>query len=125
MMDQMLELWVSSQIEWAKLKWMLGAGERWRPGTPLKILVAAYNGARNTGEDVRVEEILRQIRRVLGEKNVQLSVPTLNFDLSRGYFGDATQVRLPYVFPPFISREVPKYDGVVACVGEDGAVTTG
>jgi polysaccharide pyruvyl transferase WcaK-like protein len=117
MMDQMLELWVSSQIEWAKLKWMLGAGERWRPGTPLKILVAAYNGARNTGEDVRVEEILRQIRRVLGEKNVQLSVPTLNFDLSRGYFGDAAQVRLPYVFPPFISREVPKYDGVVACVG--------
>jgi polysaccharide pyruvyl transferase WcaK-like protein len=96
---------------------MLGSGRRWQPGDKLKLLVAAYNGARNTGEDVRVEEILRQIRRVLGEQNVELSVPTLNFDLSRGYFGDAKQVQLPYVFPPFISKEVPKYDGVVACVG--------
>jgi polysaccharide pyruvyl transferase WcaK-like protein len=117
MMDQMLELWVSGLIEAAKFEWMLGAGQRWRPGMKLKLLVAAYNGARNTGEDVRVEEILRQIRQVLGEQNVELSVPTLNFDLSRGYFGNATQIQLPYVFPPFISREVPKYDGVVACVG--------
>ena len=117
MMDQMLELWVSGLIESARLKWMLGSGRRWQPGDKLKLLVAAYNGARNTGEDVRVEEILRQIRRVLGEQNVELSVPTLNFDLSRGYFGNATQIELPYVFPPFISKEVPKYDGVVACVG--------
>ena len=117
MMDQMLELWVSGLLESARFKWMLGTGRRWQPGDKLKLLVAAYNGARNTGEDVRVEEILRQIRRVLGEDKVELSVPTLNFDLSRGYFGDATQVRLPYVFPPFISKEVPKYDGVVACVG--------
>src|SRR5215470_17581480 len=105
MMDQMLELWVSSLIESARFKWMLGAGKRWQPGDKLKLLVAAYNGARNTGEDVRVEEILRQIRRVLGEDKVELSVPTLNFDLSRGYFGNAKQILLPYVFPPFISRE--------------------
>src|SRR3989304_4983998 len=117
MMDQVLELWVGSLIEMAKVRGMRGSGRRWRPGKPLEFLVAAYNGARNTGEDVRVEEIVRQIRAILGEKNVRLSVPTLNFDLTRGYFGNAAQVQLPYVFPPFLSREVPKYDGVVACLG--------
>jgi polysaccharide pyruvyl transferase WcaK-like protein len=117
MMDQVLEVWVSGLIELSKLRWMLGAGEQWRPGTPLKLLVIAYNGARNTGEDVRVEEICRQIRRVLGAENARLTVPTLNFDLTRGYFGDAAQVALPYVFPPFLYREVPKHDGAVACLG--------
>ena len=117
MMDQFLELWVGSLIELAKTRWMLGSGRRWHPGEPLEFLVAAYNGARNTGEDVRVEEIVRQIRAILGPSNVRLSVPTLDFNLTRGYFGDAAQVQLPYIFPPFLSREVPKYDGVVACLG--------
>ncbi|HWP83875.1 MAG TPA: polysaccharide pyruvyl transferase family protein [Terriglobia bacterium] len=117
MMDQVLELWVGSLIEWSKACWMLGGGRHWQPGAPLELLVVAYNGARNTGEDVRVEETVRQIRAILGEKNVRLSVPTLNFELTRGYFGDARQVLLPYIFPPFLSREVPRYDGVVACLG--------
>jgi polysaccharide pyruvyl transferase WcaK-like protein len=117
MMDQILELWVGGLIEKARLKWMLGAGQRWKPGTPLNLLVAAYNGARNTGEDVRVEEIVRQVRRILGPEHVRMAVPTLNFDLTSGYFGDAAQVRLPYIFPPFISQEVPKYDGAIACLG--------
>ena len=47
---------------------MLGAGRPWQPGEKLKLLFAGYNGTRNTGSDVRVEEMLRQVRRVLGEK---------------------------------------------------------
>jgi polysaccharide pyruvyl transferase WcaK-like protein len=96
---------------------MLGAGQTWRPGDKLKLLFAGYNGTRNTGSDVRVEEILRQVRRVLGAENLALSVMTQNFDLTRGYFGDARQVRLPDVFPPFLQREVPLHDGVIACEG--------
>ena len=42
---------------------------------------------------------------------------TQNFDLTRGYFGDAQQVHLPDVFPPFLHSEVRKSDGVVACEG--------
>ena len=45
------------------------------------------------------------------------TVMTQNFDLTRGYFGDAQQVHLPDVFPPFLHSEVPKHDGVVACEG--------
>ncbi len=66
---------------------------------------------------VRVEEMLRQIRRILGPENIELSVMTQNFDLTRGYFGDAAQVHLPDVFPPFLHAEVGKNHGVVACEG--------
>jgi polysaccharide pyruvyl transferase WcaK-like protein len=117
MTDLLLEAWVSGLIEFNKFEWMLGAGEAWKPGTKLKLLFAGYNGTRNTGSDVRVEEILRQVRSILGPKNVELSVMSQNFELTRGYFGDAKQVHLPDAFPPFLHSEVRKNDGVVACEG--------
>jgi polysaccharide pyruvyl transferase WcaK-like protein len=117
MMDFVLEAWVSALIELNKLQWMLGVSRRWRPGEKLKLLFAGYNGSRNTGSDVRVEEILRQIRRILGPENSAFSVMTFNFDLTRGYFGDARQVYLPNVFPPFLHTEVARHNGVVACEG--------
>jgi hypothetical protein len=67
MMDLVLEGWVGSLIELTHVLWMLGAGRPWQPGEKLKLLFAGYNGTRNTGSDVRVEEMLRQVRRVLGE----------------------------------------------------------
>lgn len=117
MMDLVLEAWVSGIIEVSKLKWMLGSGQSWTPGEKLKLFFTGYNGTRNTGADVRVEEMLRQLRHVLGEPNVEFSVLTQNFDLTRGYFEKTTQVHLPDIFPPMLYREVPKYDGVVACEG--------
>src|SRR2546425_13092906 len=42
---------------------------------------------------------------------------TQNFAFTRGYFGDATQVHLPDIFPPFLYREVRRHHGVVACEG--------
>ena len=117
MMDFVLEAWVSSIIEGRKIQWMMGKGEPWQPGEKLKLLFAGYNGTRNTGADVRVEEMLRQIRRILGPENVDLSMMTFNFDRSRGYFEGTSQVRLPDIFPPFLANEVPKHHGVVACEG--------
>jgi polysaccharide pyruvyl transferase WcaK-like protein len=117
MMDFVLEAWVSSLIELNKLVWILGAGKPWQPGTKLKLLFAGYNGTRNTGSDLRVEEILRQVRRILGPENISLSVMSQNFELTRGYFGDARQVHLPDVYPPFLHSVVRENDGVVACEG--------
>jgi len=117
MMDLVLEGWVSSLIELNKIQWVLGAGKPWQPGAKLKLLFAGYNGTRNTGSDVRVEEIVRQVRHILGADNISLSVMTQNFEYSRGYFGDARQVHLPDVYPPFLHSEVRKNDGVVACEG--------
>jgi polysaccharide pyruvyl transferase WcaK-like protein len=117
MMDFILEAWVSSSIERAKAGWMLGAGKRWQPGEKLKLLFAGYNGTRNMGSDVRVEEMLRQIRHILGAERVDFSVMSQNFDFSRGYFEGTKQVHLPDIFPPFLANEVPRHDGVVACEG--------
>ncbi len=117
MMDLVLEAWVSGLIELTKIQWMLGARSRWTPGEKLRLLFAGYNGTRNTGSDVRVEEMLRQVRRILGAENLALSVMTQSFERSRGYFGDARQVHLPAIFPPFLYDEVRRQHGVVACEG--------
>ena len=39
----------------------------WEPGQKVKVLLAGYNGARNTGSDVRVSAIAEQLRKRLGD----------------------------------------------------------
>src|SRR6185437_9849996 len=102
MMDFILESWVSSNIERAKLGWMLGKGKPWQQGEKLKLLFAGYNGTRNMGSDVRVEEMLRQIRHILGAEQVALSVMSQKLEFTRGYFDGSAQVHLPDIFPPFL-----------------------
>src|ERR1700693_344938 len=117
MMDFLLEAWVSASIEKSKAAWMLGKGKLWQPGEKLKLLFAGYNGTRNMGSDVRVEEMLRQLRHILGVDRVAFSVMTQIPKFSSGYFESTAQVHLPDIFPPFLSDEVPKHHGVVACEG--------
>ena len=104
MMDFILEAWVSSIIEKSKAGWMLGENKPWEPGENLKLLFAGYNGTRNTGSTSRVEEMLRQIRHILGADNVAFSVMTQNFERSQGYFDASTQVHLPDIFRHFFPR---------------------
>ena len=117
MMDLLLEAWVSASIEKAKIGWVLGRGTPWKNGEKLKLLFAGYNGTRNTGSDVRVEEMLRQLRHILGPQNVDFSVMSQNLTYSEKYFAGTRQVHLPDIFPPFLAREVPLHHGVVACEG--------
>src|SRR5256885_15781891 len=117
MMDFVLEAWVSSLIEISKVGWMLGKGAAWQPGEKLKLLFAGYNGTRNMGSDTRVEEMLRQIRHILGAENVACTVMSQNLKFSQKYFEGSKQVPLPDIFPPFLFDEIPKHHGVVACEG--------
>ena len=86
MMDLVLEAWVSALIEKSKAGWMLGKGKPWQPGEKLKLLFAGYNGTRNMGSDVRVEEMLRQLRHILGAERVAFSVMTQVPKFSAGVF---------------------------------------
>src|SRR5258707_4857539 len=117
MMDFILEAWVSSSVERTRASWMLGAGKPWQPGEKLKLLFAGYNGTRNMGSDVRVDEMLRQIRHILGAEQVDFSVMSQILFSPKSYFEGTRQVHLPDIFPPFLSSEVPKHHGVVACEG--------
>src|SRR5262252_3627666 len=117
MTDFLLVAWMSALIELQRLGWMFGRGKRWAPGEKLKLLFAGYNGTRNTGSDVRVQEMIRQVRHVLGPEHTDFSVMTQNFDRTKGYFQGTRQVHLPDVFPPFLFQEVRQNHGVIACEG--------
>ena len=58
-MDRLLAIIVRLVVwlaRWVKplSRWGLCRYEQWTPGTPLKILLVGYNGARNTGADTRL-----------------------------------------------------------------------
>src|SRR5690606_12351568 len=89
----------------------------WAPGKPLKLLLAGYVGSRNTGADVRVEEMIRQFREILGDDELELTIMSVNRERTAGYFRTVRQVELPVVFPKFLFDECPKHHGVVACEG--------
>src|SRR5438094_7579523 len=117
MTDFLLVAWLSALVELRRFGWMLGLGKPWSAGEKLKLLFAGYNGTRNTGSDVRVQEMLRQLRHVLGADNVDFSVMTQDFGRTKGYFEGTRQVYLPDVFPPFLFHEVRPNHGVIACEG--------
>jgi len=116
--DRALQAVMGSLIETAGMRNAVELGvERWEPGKPLKLLLAGYVGTRNTGADVRVEEMIRQFRAILGDDNLELSLMSSDKSLSAGYFRTVRQVTLPQVFPRFLFEECPKHHGVVACEG--------
>ena len=90
---------------------------RWQPGRPIKLLFAGYAGMRNTGSDLRVEEMIRQLRVVLGEDNVEFSVLTIDPQRTSGYFRSVRQLELPSLFPKFLFDQCSRHHGVIACEG--------
>ena len=116
-MDQYLAAWMDRVIHRARRQSSPPDLKRPYNHRKLRLLFAGYNGTRNTGSDVRVEEILRQVRHLFGEDQVDLTVFSFIKEYSRDYFGDARQVTPGVLFPTYLEREVPKYDGVIACEG--------
>ncbi|HIA03562.1 MAG TPA: hypothetical protein EYN66_16925 [Myxococcales bacterium] len=116
--DKGLQTVMGSLIEATAMRHAINmTPEVWEPEKPLKLLFAGYVGTRNTGADVRVEEMIRQIRRVLGDDNLELTIMTVDPALSAGYFRTVKQVEMPTVFPGFLFKECPKHHGVLACEG--------
>lgn len=115
--DRALQLAMAAFIERARDTYPAMPYARWRQGDPLKLLFAGYSGTRNTGADVRVEEMIRQFRHVLGDGNLDLTILVHDPKLTRGYFRTAKQVQMPRVFPKFLYDTVADQHGVVACEG--------
>jgi polysaccharide pyruvyl transferase WcaK-like protein len=116
--DEALCFAMSGCIEAAGVRYALDPEpERYREGEPLKLLLANYVGSRNTGSDVRVEEITRQLRTILGDDNLALTTVTFDPAKTANYFRAVRQVRLQRFFPPFLAQECPRHHGVIACEG--------
>lgn len=116
--DRVLQATTTGLIHLNATRYNIGEGlEEWQPGKPLKLILAGYVGTRNTGADVRVEEMIRQFRAVLGDDNIELSIMSVDKKLTASYFRTVRQVTLPAVFPKFLYDECPKHHGVIACEG--------
>jgi polysaccharide pyruvyl transferase WcaK-like protein len=115
--DLLLQATMAGFIARARATWPDQRMLDWRPGQPLRLLFAGYAGTRNTGADVRVEEMIRQFRHVLGPEQVDLSILTFDRKLSQGYFRAVKQIEMPLVFPRFLYDQVWDQHGVVACEG--------
>ncbi|PKN54854.1 MAG: hypothetical protein CVU56_24330 [Deltaproteobacteria bacterium HGW-Deltaproteobacteria-14] len=115
--DVMLQRSMAALIETAARRYPLDPGAQWRPGEPLKLLFAGYSGTRNTGADVRVEEMIRQFRHLFGDDHLDLSILTIDPALTRGYFKTVKQLELPEIFPRFMFDAVHQQHGVIACEG--------
>lgn len=114
--DVALQASMASLIELSAARYPLDPGARWSAGEPLRLLFAGYSGTRNTGADVRVEEMIRQVRHLLDER-CELFITTIDPKLSRGYFRTVTQLHLPQIFPRFVFDTVHEMHGVIACEG--------
>lgn len=108
---------MAALVELAATRYALDPGAQWAPGKPLKLLFAGYSGTRNTGADVRVEEMIRQVRHLLGDDLAELSILTIDPAGSRRYFRTVRQLHLPQIFPKFVFDTVHGQHGVIACEG--------
>ena len=88
-----------------------------RAGHPLKLLLVGYNGAGNLGADMRVAEIVRQMRAIFGADALDLSITTLGQPLPVRAFAGVRQELVDSYLPTFVRDRCDAVDGVVACEG--------
>ena len=102
--DRAVQLGMSGLIEAASTRHETDPAPRWRPGEPLRLLLAGYVGTRNTGADVRVEEMIRQLNHVFGEDQVELSVCTIDPVLTARLLPHRPAAAHPADLPPLPLR---------------------
>lgn len=118
MIDEALMAAMGAAVEAQAWRSAFRRGATWRPGEPLRLLLAGYNGSRNTGADVRVHELVRQVQHLIGPRHVHLAVTTLDPARSHGLFPGARQLHLSARgFVGQLPGWVHERHGVLACEG--------
>ena len=115
-MDWILSVLVRLIAAFARLR--IGSCGARKPGERLKLLLVGYNGARNTGSDVRVAALARQIKEVFGPENVRITVMTLDRAALEGYFDeDVTLRQFSSIFLWDLYRACSESDAAILCEG--------
>ena len=94
--------------------------EQWREGARLKVLLAGYNGARNTGADVRVAALIDQLDQALGPGTADFSVMTLDPSSTDAYLHKHANTRsfaTTAIFFHKVLAAVSSHHVVVLCEG--------
>ena len=88
------------------------------PGGPFRVLLAGYNGARNTGADVRVISIARQLLSLYGEDELQLTVMTMDPDNMKGYFPESVRMlKFSPIYMLDLWKACSEHHAVILCEG--------
>ena len=89
----------------------------YEPGEPLKVLLVGYNGARNTGSDVRVAALAQQVCELMGDA-VELSVMTLDAASTAVYFdGTVRQIQFSTLFFGDLLKACSEHHVAILCEG--------
>ena len=108
---------VTSFAGWARVLPGIDYAE-YVPGQRLKVLLAGYNGARNTGSDVRVAALAERIVKTLGPDNVQVSVMSFDLESTAPYFaGTACQFPFTTVFFLPLLKACSQHHVAILCEG--------
>jgi polysaccharide pyruvyl transferase WcaK-like protein len=96
----------------------------WTGTRPLHVLLVGYNGAGNLGADIRVAELIRQLRHLLRPVPVDVHLVTVGPHLPQSLFGvdgdpdrRVVEERIGDYVPLAIDRLVRQADVVLACEG--------
>ena len=90
-------------------------GAHWQPGEPLRLFLAGYNGGGNTGADLRVFELIRQLRHLLGP---QVDPGVMVSGASAGeVFVDTRLEEMDTYLPVALWQKVRAHHGVIASEG--------
>ena len=119
-MDRIVELIVrvvSALAGWARV--LPGVDyASYEPGQPYEILLVGYNGARNTGSDVRVATLAWQLEQLLGFENAEISVMTLDASSTVPYFDPRVrQIQFNTLFFCDLLKACSQHHVAILCEG--------
>jgi len=96
----------------------IGKYDEWTPDKKIKILLVGYNGVRNTGSDVRVVEMARQLADLFGKDRIQITIMTMDVHSLEGYFDeDVSLLHFSTFFPFDLYRACNSHHAVILCEG--------
>jgi polysaccharide pyruvyl transferase WcaK-like protein len=84
---------------------------------PMRILLVGYSGAGNTGADVRVSEIIRQLHAILGPQRATIALTIVGDMVPDDVFAGAEQVPMVGYSADFLDAVADRYDAMLACEG--------
>lgn len=83
----------------------------------MSLLLAGYLGAGNVGSDMRCNELVRQMRHLLGGDRVSFGALAISPQFPADVLKDVKPVLFEGYVPDAVARAVDAYDGVIACEG--------
>ncbi len=92
-------------------------GARWSPGQPLRLFLAGYNGSGNTGADVRVCEMVRQFKAIVGPELLEPGLLMVKEHLPQDLFPEVGFELGDLYMPVLMAQKIRGYHGVVTCEG--------